>query len=132
MALTLEELCELMHETYEAAALKHGWTTNPRSRLTWSQVPPENKATMRDAVAAVEEAVRVDERAKRDEFTFQEDLNQIMRALDLSTHARPYSPHEVVHTDILPKIKKLKGTLFKVREVVGTHYVEVRDLLDKG
>lgn len=38
----------------------------------------------------------------------QDDLRAILEALGLGTHARPYSPHEVVHRDILPAIQRLR------------------------
>lgn len=37
----------------------------------------------------------------------QDDLRQIMRELGISTHARPYSPHEVVQREVLPRLKWL-------------------------
>lgn len=108
MSVTLEDLCQLMHDTYEAAAVKHGWHTNARSRVSWSAVPVENKATMRDAVAVVVEAVREDERAQHGPEALQTDLRQIMEALHINTYARSYSPHEVVQKEILPKIRKME------------------------
>lgn len=108
MSATLEDLCQLMHDTYETAAVKHGWHTNARSRVSWSAVPAENKAAMRDAVAVVVEAVREDERSQHSPEAMQSDLKLIMEALGISIHARPYSPHEVVQQEILPKIRKME------------------------
>lgn len=107
MSATLEDLCQLMHDTYEAAAVRHGWHTNARSRVSWSAVPVENKASMRDAVAVVVEAVREDEREKYSAGTFESDLGRIMGELNLGTYARGLSPHEVVQQEILPKIRKI-------------------------
>lgn len=53
----LEYLCEVMHDAYEAAAVKEGWETQERSRKPWSEVPEANKATMRAAVAAMRDEV---------------------------------------------------------------------------
>lgn len=54
----LERLCEVMHDTYEAAALSTGWQTQERSRVPWADVPEANKATMRAAVAALLREIR--------------------------------------------------------------------------
>lgn len=54
----IEELCEVMHDTYEQAAVSEGWETQERSRKPWADVPEANKRTMRVAVRAVLEAVR--------------------------------------------------------------------------
>jgi hypothetical protein len=39
----------------------------------------------------------------------QNDLAAILRALGLSDHARPYSCHEVVLRDVLPRIAELRA-----------------------
>lgn len=49
--VVLDSACAFLHDAYEKAAEKHGWETNHRSRVPWSDVPSENKATMREAVA---------------------------------------------------------------------------------
>jgi hypothetical protein len=49
----VEQACEILHEAYELAAVEKGWQTNPRSRRPWSQVPVENKETMRQAVGVL-------------------------------------------------------------------------------
>lgn len=36
------------------------------------------------------------------------DLVAILAALDISDHARPYSPHEVVQREVLPAIRALR------------------------
>lgn len=130
MSQTLEDLCQLMHDTYEAAAVKNGWYTNERSRQSWAFVPEENKATMREAVAVVAEAVRAEERAKHGPEAVQSDIRQIMEALDINTHGRSQSPHELVQKEILPKIRKMKKTFVDVNTALGKNYVEIRDLLN--
>ncbi len=37
----------------------------------------------------------------------QDDLAAILRAVGLSDAARPYSPHEVVQRDLLPRLRRL-------------------------
>ncbi len=49
----IEVLCEVMHDAYEAAAVKTGWETQERSRAAWADVPEANKETMRAAVVAL-------------------------------------------------------------------------------
>lgn len=49
----LEQLCEVMHDAYEKAAVGAGWDTQAASRKPWAEVPEANKATMRAAVAAL-------------------------------------------------------------------------------
>lgn len=49
----VEELCEIAHAAYEAAAVEHGWATQEASRVPWVDVPEANKATMRAAMDAV-------------------------------------------------------------------------------
>jgi len=49
----VEEVCELFHDAYEAAAVQAGWETQERSRVPWADVPEENKETMRATVRAV-------------------------------------------------------------------------------
>ena len=38
----------------------------------------------------------------------QSDLRSLLLALGLSSHARPYSPHAVIHRDVLPAIRSLQ------------------------
>ena len=47
----VDEACQVLHAAYEDAAVIHGWDTQARSRKPWAEVPEENKATMRAAVA---------------------------------------------------------------------------------
>lgn len=129
---TIDELCELMHDTYETAAVKHGWKTNSDSRVPWAYVPSENKAAMRDAVTVVVESIREEEREKNDTGAIHGDLVRIMKALDISTHARPFSSSEVVRKEIVPKILKLKKSLFDVRALIDRQFVEAKYLLDEG
>lgn len=37
----------------------------------------------------------------------QDDVRAILAALHLGDHARPYSPHAVIHREILPAIRNL-------------------------
>jgi hypothetical protein len=53
----VEGLCGVMHDAYEAAAVKAGWETQERSRKPWADVPEANKVTMRAAVAAAVDAL---------------------------------------------------------------------------
>jgi plastocyanin len=43
----------MMHNAYETAAKQTGWETQKKSRVTWEELPEENKATMRIAVGAL-------------------------------------------------------------------------------
>jgi hypothetical protein len=42
-----------MHNAYETAAKQSGWKTQKKSRVTWEELPEENKTTMRIAVGAL-------------------------------------------------------------------------------
>lgn len=53
----IEHLCRIQHDAYENAARKHNWSTNMKSRVPWDSVPESNKATMRDSMAVVLEAL---------------------------------------------------------------------------
>ena len=44
----------------------------------------------------------------------QDDLRAILDALGISTHARPYSPHEVVQREVLPAITALRAKVARV------------------
>lgn len=55
----IEHLCEVMHDAYEKAAAGNGWETQQASRKPWADVPEANKATMRAAVAALLDDLRV-------------------------------------------------------------------------
>ena len=48
----VEQVCEIMHNTYENAAAEAGWSTQEASRKPWSEVPEANKATMAKFEAA--------------------------------------------------------------------------------
>ena len=50
LTLDIEELCEILHDEYEAAALQEGWQTQEQSREPWADVPEPNKNTMRIAL----------------------------------------------------------------------------------
>lgn len=49
----LDHLCEIMHDAYEKRAAEVGWTTQPRSRVAWVDVPLANKQAMRAGVMAL-------------------------------------------------------------------------------
>lgn len=49
----IDRLCKAQHEAYEQAAIEEGWSTNPKSRVPWEDVPEANKATMRKSMIAV-------------------------------------------------------------------------------
>ena len=53
----IEQLSEIAHNAYETAAIEHGWATNEASRVPWSEVPTQNKATTRAAVSAILSAI---------------------------------------------------------------------------
>jgi hypothetical protein len=46
----IDDLCKVLHDAYETAAIVQGWNTNPESQKPWVDVPEANKATMRYAV----------------------------------------------------------------------------------
>jgi hypothetical protein len=52
----IEAAAEASHNAYEDAATRHGWETQERSRVPWSDVPEANKATVREAISAAIEA----------------------------------------------------------------------------
>jgi len=125
MSLTIEELSQLMNDTYQAAAVKHGWYDETRVRLPWAYMPEEHRNVIRDVVATLESVIREDEQTKDSPEVMQEDLKQIMAALGINVYARSYSPHETVRSEILPKIYKIKRTLAEVKEVLD----RVRNLI---
>jgi hypothetical protein len=63
--VVLDSACKLLHEEYEKAASVNGWETNGHSRVPWREVPAENKATMRTAVAALLDDLEVPYRDSR-------------------------------------------------------------------
>lgn len=48
----VEAACRASHDAYEVAAAAAGWETNRRSRVSWDEVPDENKVAMRAGTAA--------------------------------------------------------------------------------
>ena len=48
----VERFCETMHDAYEEAAVREGWSTQQASRKPWAEVPEANRRTMRYAVRA--------------------------------------------------------------------------------
>jgi hypothetical protein len=115
MTVTLEELTKLMYDTYETAAVRREWYTPTHVSVPWAQVPEENRAAMRDSIAAVERVIREDESSKYDTGSSTDDIVAILKALDMSTHPRTGSSSETVHREIIPKIRELKSTLNDVR-----------------
>lgn len=53
LELDVEQACEIMHDAYEEAAVKAGWSTQEASQKPWIDVPEANKETMRAAVSAL-------------------------------------------------------------------------------
>lgn len=60
--LTIEQLCSVMHYAYEREARRVGWETQERSRVSWEELPEENKAAMVAAMTVVNDIIRKDER----------------------------------------------------------------------
>jgi hypothetical protein len=121
MSLTPEDLAKLLYEGYETAAVNRGWKTG--KHVAWAFLPDEHKAVWRDATVILEKLVREDEQAKSEGTnTIQSDLQEIMKELGISTHARSYSSHEVVQRDILPKIRSMKSTLVAIRYVFSRYF----------
>lgn len=48
----IESACAVMHDAYEKAAPKNGWSSQVGPK-PWSEVPESNKETMRAAVGAL-------------------------------------------------------------------------------
>lgn len=61
-----------------------------------------------------------------DHDLIQADLREIMDALGLSTHARPYSPHEVVQREVLPAIKTLRDLVRRQAAALSSPSLEER------
>ena len=49
----IDYFCEVMHITYETAAIEEGWRTQEITRGEWENSPESNKETMRKSVRAV-------------------------------------------------------------------------------
>lgn len=45
--------------------------------------------------------------AAGDPSVMQDDLRELLDALDLGTHARPVSPHQVMAGEVIPAVKAL-------------------------
>jgi len=50
---------------------------------------------------------------KKQHEVFQDDMHDLLEYLDLGTHARPDSPHEVLQEEILPEIRELRQKAWK-------------------
>lgn len=59
-----------------------------------------------------------------DYSVLQDDLAELLRALGLSDHARPYSPHEVMQREVLPAVQSLKSLL---KGTVEAHKMTARE-----
>lgn len=57
----VEAACQVMHDAYESAATENGWETQAGSRKPWSEVPEENKATMRAAMSVLLDWLEIDD-----------------------------------------------------------------------
>lgn len=70
---------------------------------------------LREAADAMRSAPVGEQRETRDiheAFSLmQDDLTEILRALDLGDHARPNSPHWIVQDEVLPAIRRLRSLL---------------------
>lgn len=60
MSKTIDELCEIAHETFEIAAEAHGLSTKVRPRTPWEDLPEENKDTMRAMMLVVSDVILTD------------------------------------------------------------------------
>jgi len=54
----LDTLASVVHDTYEAAAARTGWQTNPASRRPWADVPEANRTATRAAIRAALDHLR--------------------------------------------------------------------------
>lgn len=60
MAKTIDELCEIAHDTFEIAAEANGWKTRKSTRVAWDELPEENKAAMRAMMTTVSDVIITD------------------------------------------------------------------------
>jgi hypothetical protein len=119
MTLDLNELAELHYNAYQVAAVNRGWHDRSYKTLMWWEVPVENKQAMIDAVHAVEDAVRNDEREKHSSETMQIDLMQITQALNIHSYDPDLTPHQVVQDLVLPAVHKMKKQIFEIQTAVN-------------
>lgn len=82
---------------------RNEWTRRTDQRIDEESADPENARC-----AAATEQVRSSD---PDIDTFQDDLAAILRAVVLSDAARPYSAHEVVQRDLLPRLVQIDALL---------------------
>lgn len=57
--VSIDKACQVMHDAYEQAAVGAGWETQQISRKPWADVPPANQATMRAAVVALLDHLKI-------------------------------------------------------------------------
>lgn len=126
MTLSLNQLAELYHNTYEAAARKNGWYDPSRKQLMWWEIPHDNRVAMLEAIAIVEDVVRKDEREKYASDTMQTDLTQITQALNIHSYEPTFTPHQVIQALVIPKIRKMKKQLSDIQAAV----MELRRVTD--
>lgn len=80
--------------------LKYDWSEPVQVRIAYQEsLPPNDGQNVR-----LELVFRT---AQPDWSTLQDDLAELLRTLDLGDHARPYSPHEVLQAEVLPRIREL-------------------------
>lgn len=51
---------------------------------------------------------------------YQDDIHALLDALGLGTHARPESPHDVLHKEIIPEIRKHRRKLREIEDLTDT------------
>lgn len=76
--------------------------------------PPINHGQPHQLVCrTVERAltVDIDTSILHETSILQDDLAELLRALEISDHARPYSPHEVMQREVLPAVRSMVATL---------------------
>lgn len=52
---------------------------------------------------------------RSDTDVYQDDVHDLLEALDLGTHARPVSPHMVVQEEVLPEVRRLREAVDRLR-----------------
>lgn len=82
----VERFAFALHNAYEAAAPKHGWETQAKSRTAWENLPYANKATMLEACGtALSAAHEAGEIVWREEYAVLERrARTTQKALDVS------------------------------------------------
>ena len=65
-------------------------------------------------------------RGPGDSDVMQNDMRHLMDVLNISTHARPISPHEVFISEIIPEVVKLIQDQDRLRNQLGFRFDEIR------